>query len=118
MSFTGTMKRLEYFLTTLLYYALITIAWVIAIPLMSVGTSTASLVVSFIFIIASIAPIVGLWAISVRRLRDIGLNPWFVLAFLVPYVGFAFNLFLLLAPTGAFGIEKAEDYVERMKGTE
>ena len=42
-------------------------------------------------------------AISVRRIRDIGLSGWWILIYLVPFVGgLVFFIFTLL-PTGYFG---------------
>ncbi len=45
-------------------------------------------------------------AVATRRTRDTGLNPWWVLALLIPYVNFAFGLFLLFAPEGTVGKDK------------
>ena len=42
------------------------------------------------------------WAISTRRMRDTGVNPWWVLTLIVPPVNLAATVFLLLVPTNEF----------------
>lgn len=42
------------------------------------------------------------WAINTRRMRDTGVNPWWVLALLVPPVNLAAVVFLLAVPSDEF----------------
>ena len=76
--FEGTAKRQEYWAVILLSV----VAYVAGFIILDSGTLGA-LVSIAIFVAALWATI----AVTVKRLRDAGLNTWWILAILVPYVG-------------------------------
>lgn len=76
--FDGTAKRQEYWAVILLSV----VAYVAGFIILDSGTLGA-LVALAIFVAALWATI----AVTVKRLRDAGLNTWWILAILVPYVG-------------------------------
>ena len=98
--FTGTKQRLDYFLQNVgLTVATIAIAF---IGIMLIATeSTAGIIFGTIVLLSTIPIVIYSWKISTQRTRDTGLNPWFVLLNMVPYVNIAFLIFLLFAPTNA-----------------
>ena len=100
LNFTGTKQRADYCLQYLgLIVATIAVAFV---GIMLLATeSTAGIIFGTVVLLSIIPIVIYNWKISTQRTRDTGLNPWFVLIALVPYVSFAFLIFLLLAPTNA-----------------
>ena len=54
-----------------------------------------------LFAAVTIVSVVASMAVATRRVRDTGLNPWFVLVSWVPKANVAFWVFLLFAPKGA-----------------
>ena len=76
--FEGTAKRQEYWAVILLSV----VAYVAGFIVLESGTLGA-LIALAIFVAALWATI----AVTVKRLRDAGLNTWWILAILVPYVG-------------------------------
>ena len=76
--FDGTAKRQEYWAVILLSI----VAYIAGFVVLESG-ALGALIALAIFIAA-------LWAIlavTVKRLRDAGLNTWWILAVLIPYVG-------------------------------
>ena len=76
--FDGTAKRQEYWAVILLSV----VAYVAGFIVLESGALGALLALA-IFVAALWATI----AVTVKRLRDAGLNTWWILAILVPYVG-------------------------------
>ena len=90
-TFSGRSGRGEYVIFSMMYL------WIM-IALLLVGlTSTPTL--RIVFWIATIPFYVGLWALAIRRIRDMGLSMWFVLALLMPHTFFILWGFMLFAPT-------------------
>ena len=76
--FDGTAKRQEYWAVILLSV----VAYVAGFIVLESG-ALGALLALVIFVAALWATI----AVTVKRLRDAGLNTWWILAVLVPYVG-------------------------------
>lgn len=81
--FNGTSKRQEYWAV----YIVAILTTMLGFALLEGGTVGALL---------GLAVMIGsLWALlatTVRRLRDAGLNVWWILVTFVPYVGFVANI--------------------------
>ncbi len=99
LSFYGKSSRSQYWGVNLLSY----------FTLMMVGLLSALLIMSGIFgvmvamLLLFSSVVILLWlvfAVTVRRCRDIGINPWFTLALLIPY--------LAIVPFVIFGCLKSE----------
>tara|TARA_Y100000389_G_C16953682_1_gene267700 strand:+ start:63 stop:353 length:291 start_codon:yes stop_codon:yes gene_type:complete len=76
--FEGTAKRQEYWAVILLSI----VAYVVGFIALESGDIGV--------LIALVTFIAALWAtiaVTVKRLRDAGLNTWWILAILIPYVG-------------------------------
>jgi uncharacterized membrane protein YhaH (DUF805 family) len=87
LSWTGRAARSE-------YWAVLIIGWVLAAVVTIVGT--VMMVADGLFMVSGIIVIIlGLilliWAMlatTARRCRDAGINPWWTLASILPYIGF------------------------------
>ena len=77
-NFNGVAKRQEYWAVILLSV----VAYVAGFIVLESG-ALGALLALVIFVAALWATI----AVTVNRLRDVGLNTWWILAVLVPYVG-------------------------------
>ena len=83
----GTATRSEYwgvYLSTWLILAVVTLVFFV-LTLIGIG----GIVVGSVLMIAS--SVLLTWAMiatAIRRCRDAGINPWFTLSFLVPYINF------------------------------
>ena len=62
------------------------------------STSNFEIFTAGCFVIAVAFCLYSTFCISIKRIRDIGLSPWFVLLLLVPLVGLIAYLFLLFYP--------------------
>lgn len=99
-SFQGKSTRSEYWAVNLIsYFSLMVIALLSALFIMS---GVFGIVSGFILLIAGSVTLAWLvFSVTVRRCRDIGINPWFTLALLIPYVA--------IVPFIVFGCLKSED---------
>ena len=104
--FSGKSGRVELSTYNLGYIAVMLVLIILGAGMLDTNTSAPLGILMFL---GAIPLIVANWAVSVRRVRDIGLNPWWALALLVPYVGFAFSLFCMLAPANTV---KTENVIE------
>ena len=109
-TFRGRSGRVEFFIFAAVYLG-INIATSIALWInlglgfdaffqsepVSFNVDSVSLVILYLAVI--ILFLIGITAVSTRRVRDTGLNPWFVLVNWIPDVNIAFSIFLLFAPT-------------------
>lgn len=83
----GTASRSEYwgvYLSTWLILAIVTLVFFVLTL-----TGIVGVVIGSILMIAS--SLLLTWAMiatSIRRCRDAGINPWFTLSFLLPYINF------------------------------
>lgn len=86
-AFGGTATRSE-------YWGVILVTWAISVAaslvfLLFVGMGSVGSVVGLLGFLAVI--VFNVWlnlATMIRRCRDAGINPWFVLTLLIPYIGF------------------------------
>jgi uncharacterized membrane protein YhaH (DUF805 family) len=77
-----------------------------------IGTSFDGGVYGLVYVIYAIAVILPGFAVSIRRLHDVGKSGWFILISLIPIVG-AIWLFVLMCTEGvseenAYGINPKE----------
>ena len=96
--FSGSIKRLRFFLITLVVYAIF-----IAILLLGAAHLDISSQKTFFYWILPIPLVFVNIILSSKRLRDIGLSPWFSLLILLTPIGFigntlagAFQIFLVI----------------------
>ena len=78
-NFNGVAKRQEFWAVHIVGVLVLVVAMAIL-----EGADTLGALVALVALVAT------LWAIitvTVKRLRDVGLNTWWILAILVPYVG-------------------------------
>lgn len=87
-AFSGTATRSEYWgvnvLMSVIFFGAVMIGAVIA----GEQSAAATLIGSLVILAGSIASLWTLLAVAIKRCRDAGLNPWWILAELIPYVGF------------------------------
>ncbi|WP_019674051.1 DUF805 domain-containing protein [Psychrobacter lutiphocae] len=82
--FDGRARRKEYWLFNLFYWLILLAIWIIfgfgsSEKVMNIGFSIA-----LIFMLGLIVP---MWAVTIRRLHDIGKSGWWILIGSVPYIG-------------------------------
>lgn len=77
-SFNGTAKRQEYWAVLIISILLL----VVGLALVEGGSAVAALVA----LVLLVGALWVLFATTVRRLRDAGLNVWWILLIFVPYV--------------------------------
>lgn len=104
-SFEGRIRRIEYFLSSLLAGVVGSIVWVVAFASMfagvAMGSPEAAAGGSFIAILLGVI----FWAAiawfglaqGVKRLHDLDKSGWLILLCLVPIVGWLFGLYMLFA---------------------
>ena len=83
--FDGRASRQEFWMFNLFY-----LLFVIAISLLIIpfGNSETGLNIIFgIIVVYSLGLAIPIWAVTVRRLHDIGLSGWWSLLSCIPYVG-------------------------------
>jgi len=98
--FNGTAKRQEYWAVTIL-------TWVAVV--------LGSLMAPFNPIVAIVILLVALWvwvALSVRRLRDAGLNTWWIATAFIPYVSFVTMIVFGCIKSEELGKAVVEDEVK------
>lgn len=100
-SFTGRIRRLEYFLSMIICGALGSVVYFLGLSLMLAGGSAGGSGGSFIGTLISIIVLVfSTWfslAQGVKRLHDLNKTGWLILLSLIPVVNFVFALYLLFA---------------------
>jgi uncharacterized membrane protein YhaH (DUF805 family) len=91
--FAGLATRSEYWGVTVVNFLVMMVVVLIGVVIAMAG-SVAAFIGGLVIIAACIA---GTWvgyAVIARRCRDAGINPWFTLTVLIPYIGFiAFIVF-------------------------
>lgn len=102
LSFSGKSSRRDFIVVMLVGNFLIGIP--LGIGLLAMKSDWAFLAILGVITVVAmlIASIWLTWAASSRRMRDTGVNAWWVLALLVPPLNIAATVFLLLVPTGEF----------------
>lgn len=87
ISTEGTATRSEYwgvYLATWLILAVVTLLFFVLTLIGTMGIVFGSM----IMIASSLLVTWAMIATAIRRCRDAGINPWFTLTFLVPYINF------------------------------
>ena len=98
-SLTGRASRSEYWAVNLIgYFSLILTALVSTVLIMSGFLGT--LVGSILLLAVCIGMVWTVITVTVRRCRDIGINPWFTLTLFIPYIA--------IIPFIVFGCIKSE----------
>ena len=90
--FKGKISRKQYWFGILTYSILLIVASCVGIMISETASLVIQSVVSLLFIIPGLA-------LCVRRLRDIGKSPWWILISVVPLIG-ALWLFILMCKKG------------------
>ena len=78
-NFNGVAKRQEFWAVHIVSILVLVIAM-----MMIEGAGALGALVALVALVATLWAII---AVTVKRLRDVGLNTWWILAILVPYVG-------------------------------
>ena len=80
-NFNGVAKRQEFWAVHIVSILVLVIAMAM------LEGSGALGVIPVVFSVALVGTLWAIIAVTVKRLRDVGLNTWWILAVLVPYVG-------------------------------
>ncbi len=72
------------------------------------STKTETLIMMILAVVGIVYAYLGIIFESMRRLRDVNINPWFALLRLIPYSGIPFTLCLAITP----GTDGANRYGE------
>jgi len=87
-SFKGTASRSEYWGVQLINVLIIIVyMFVIAGLAMMFQPDMQAPMFALMLIPALLLTMLVQWATAIRRLRDAGINPWFALCLLIPYIG-------------------------------
>ena len=78
-NFNGVAKRQEFWAVHIVGVLVVVVAMAILEGADALGALVA--------LVALVATLWAIIAVTVKRLRDVGLNTWWILAILVPYVG-------------------------------
>ena len=78
-NFNGVAKRQEFWAVHIVSILVLVIAMAIL--------ESAGAIGALVVLVALVAALWAIIAVTVKRLRDAGLNTWWILAVLVPYVG-------------------------------
>ena len=95
-NFNGVAKRQEFWAVHIVSILVLVIA-----TLMIEGAEILGALVALVALVATLWAII---AVTVKRLRDVGLNTWWILAILVPYVGTVATIVF-----GCLGTAKQDD---------
>jgi uncharacterized membrane protein YhaH (DUF805 family) len=87
IEFTGTATRSEYWAIYLLTWVLVFIATFLFF-ILSLSGPIGILLGSVIMLATGFSLVWLMAATAARRCRDAGINPWFVLSFIIPYINF------------------------------
>lgn len=87
IEFTGTATRSEYWAIYLLTWVLVFIATFLFF-ILSLSGPIGILLGSVIMLATGFFLVWLMAATAARRCRDAGINPWFVLSFIIPYINF------------------------------
>lgn len=85
-SFSGVSTRSEFWAVAIITFIMSMIMAIVA-GLLFAGGDTGTIFGAILFIVIAIA---GAWlsfATTIRRCRDSGLNPWWTLGCIIPYIG-------------------------------
>lgn len=95
-SFFGTVKRKEYWLTSLLYFVL---AFISIFMLLNEATMIPGLAFTMLVVWLGLA-------LTTKRVRDTGCSCWFVIVYsliaVIPYIGFIGQVIWMCLPTDFF----------------
>lgn len=100
-SFSGRIRRIEYLLSCLLGGVIFSIPFWLGVGTSIVGVEMQSGGGASFGILLSIAALIGgLWfslAQNVKRLHDVDKSGWLIILLFIPFIGFIFGLYMLLA---------------------
>lgn len=100
-SFTGRIRRIEYFLSGIIGSIVFWIAWLLGIAtlFLSAGSGSAggSAIGVFIGFVALIGVIWFSLAQGVKRLHDVNKSGWLILLAFIPIINFILGLYMLFA---------------------
>lgn len=82
--FSGRARRTEYWMFALLNFIFAIVALMIDYMLGTINKEFGSGIIYSLFSLAIILPT---WAVSVRRLHDVGKSGWWLLISLIPFIG-------------------------------
>lgn len=101
-TFSGSVKRAEYWGTMVAITVIAILAIMMAIGMM-VSVTPSVVVTGFVLMLAAI--VVDLWvslAVAAKRCRDIGVHPMWGLTIYAPYVGLVAALVIGIVPSDEF----------------
>ena len=93
-SFYGTAKRQEYWAVIFISFAVAFLATLVSEALLFMIDPNAGIASIFVLLAVIIATAWLQLATAVRRCRDAGISPWWVVLFLIPYVNFVLTIVL------------------------
>lgn len=87
LSFKGTAGRSEYWGVTVITFVVFMIAVFIGTALIAAAETTGLIVGGLLMLVAVFFYIWYFLAVTIKRCRDAGINPWWTAACFIPYVG-------------------------------
>lgn len=99
-NFQGKSTRSEYWAVNLFCYVILLLSALVSI--LSMMSGVLGVIFGIVFMLGSAIALTWLvFAVTVRRCRDIGISPWFTLSLLIPYIA--------VIPFIVFGCLKSEE---------
>ena len=93
--FQGRANRTQYWMFYLAYFVVTMILEVV----WTRGGSTLGPIFGFILAIWFLVMLIPSLSIAIRRLRDAGKSPWWILIVFLPFIGWIWLIILLVLPT-------------------
>lgn len=99
LSFNGTAGRSEYWGVTIITFVVFMIAIVIGMALFATTETSGMILGGLLMLVATVFYIWYFLAVTIKRCREAGINPWWTASCFLPYVGFIpWIVFGCLAP--------------------
>lgn len=103
-TFTGRASRSEYWMFALFFW-LVTILFGITVIALATN-QTLAIIIMILYSLFVLAVLLPSWAVSIRRLHDIGKSGWWSLVNFIPYIGCIIFLYFMCkksAPDNKYG---------------
>lgn len=113
-SFNGRIRRIEYFLSGIVFSCLVCFLGLFAFIIGEATGSSGGWIIELLAILSSVASVWFSLAQGVKRLHDLNKSGWWILLCCVPVVGWIFGLYMLFADGTVGPNQYGEDPKNRM----